>query len=562
MHHRGPIRLALALFILAETTACKPEDGDSAPRPDLVCPGDPSCPDEGEAVLYAGAAMRDVTPEIVDYQSVDANGNSQFEPPPLGDDEWFDGNGNGEWDFVYIAGLGNPRPARDVHDPITSRVLVLRWKSTTIAIVSLDLIGYFASDIADIREAVSDLDIDFVSVSSTHNHEGPDTVGIWGMDEAWPGWRQEFFDTIGAGTEAAIREAYENMVPAQVTYNQVAADSHPTRGICNVQSDGRPPVIFAEDLTVLHFTGRDGAEAIGTLVHFTAHPESSDDHHQSLSADFVYWLRMGIEDGIDRGDTLMPGLSGTAVFIQGPVGSQIGPGDVICEDLDGTVISEKGFALAECIGWNLAKIALEAVDTGEGPEQEVPLEVRAQRIELPVENYGYHAMMLSNIFHRDDVHGFDDTRPASVDNLPWIWTEVSWLRIGRAQAIGLGGEPNPEIFFGGYDGSRTPACAREMLDLDMTTLSQPDNENPPDLSLAPGPPYMFDRLENADFPMAWAVTNDMLGYLIPEYNYILARPGAYITEAPGEHYEETNSVGENAWPIIRAHLVDMLTWRP
>jgi hypothetical protein len=554
--------LVPAALLVAGAPACKGKEGSGHPRPGLVCPGDDSCPDRGEAVLYAGAAVRDVTPEIVDYQTVDANGNSQFEPHPLGDDEWHDGNGNGEWDFVFIAGLGNPRPARDVHDPITSRVLVLRWKSTTVAIVSIDVIGYFLPDIDDIREAVSDLDIDYVSVSATHNHEGPDTVGIWGMDESWPGWRQEFFDTINAETEAAIREAHDAMVPAELTYSQVAADSNPTYGICNVQSDGRDPVIFAEDLTTLHFSEQGTGGPIATIVHFTHHPESSDDHHQSLSADFVYWLRLGVEEGIDRGDTLLEGLGGTAIFINGPLGSQIGPGDVVCEDLDGTVISDKGFELAECIGWNLAKIALEAIASGEGPEQEVPLGVRATRFEMPCENYGYHAMMLSHVFHRDDVHGFDDTRPASEDNLPWIWTEISWLRIGRAQAIGVGGEPNPEIFHGGYDGSHTPECAIEARDLDMTNLSHRDNENPPDLTQAPGPPYMFDRLRGADFPMAWGLTNDMIGYLIPDYNYVLARPGAYITEAEGHHYEETNSVGESAWPIVRGHLIDLLEWKP
>lgn len=550
----------LAAALVLAGGACKGKSG--GPRPDLVCPGDDSCPDRGEAVLWAGAAVRDVTPEIIDYQSVDANGNSQFEPPPLGDDEWHDGNGNGEWDFVFIAGLGNPRPARDVHDPITTRVLVLRWKSTTIAIVSVDVIGYFNSDVADIREAVSDLDIDYVSVSATHNHEGPDTIGIWGMDESWPGWRQEFFDTINAGTESAIREAHESMAPAEVTYNQIPADRNSTYGICNVQSDGRDPVIFAEDLTVLRFTEQGSDTTIATLVHFTHHPESSDDHHQSLSADFVHWLRTGVEEGIDRGETHMEGLGGVAIFINGPLGSQIGPGDVVCEDLDGTVVSDKGFPLAECIGWNLARMALEAVDEGEGPESEVPLEVRATRFELPCENYGYHAMMLTHVFHRDDVHGFDDTRPASADNLPWIWTEVSWIRIGRAQAIGICGEPNPEIFFGGYDGSHTPECAISARDLDTTNLSHRDNPNPPDLSQAPGPPYMFDRLGGADFPMAWGLTNDEVGYIIPDYNYILASPGAYITEAEGHHYEETNSVGPSSWPIIRGHLIDLLEWNP
>jgi ATP-dependent RNA helicase SUPV3L1/SUV3 len=84
MRARGPIRLALALLVMAGGPACKAPGGDAPPRPDRVCPGDPACPDEGEAVLYAGAAMRDVTPEIVDYQTVDANGNSRFEPHPLG----------------------------------------------------------------------------------------------------------------------------------------------------------------------------------------------------------------------------------------------------------------------------------------------------------------------------------------------------------------------------------------------------------------------------------------------------------------------------------------------
>ena len=44
--------------------------------------------------------------------------------------------------------------------------------------------------------------------------------------------------------------------------------------------------------------------------------------------------------------------------------------------------------------------------------------------------------------------------------------------------------------------------------------------------------------------------------------YVLARPGAYITEAEGHHYEETNSVGESSWPIMRGQLIDLLQWRP
>ncbi len=540
------------------------EDAGGPPRPDLVCPGDPSCPDEGEAVLYAGASAVDVTPDIIDYQTVDENGNAMFEPPPLGNDEWFDGNGNGEWDFTFIAGLGNPRPARDVHDPVWARAIVLRWKSTTIAVVSLDLIGYFHGDIEDLRESVADLGIDYVSVSSTHNHEGPDTVGIWGMDEMWPGWRQDTFDGVGAGAEQAIREAHASMVPAELTANQIEADRNPGHGICAVQSDGRDPVIYNPFLTVLRFAELGDGPTIATLVNFTSHPESSSDGHQSLSSDWPSWMRTGIEQGIDRGGTVMDGLGGVAVFVNGPLGSQVGPGDVICEDLDGATIEEHGFPLAECLGWNLAKMSLEAIAEAGPAEAEVPLEVRAEVFELPVENYGYHAMMLGHVFHRYDIHGFDDTRPAGEDNKPWIWTEVSWIRIGGAQMVGVGGEASPELFLGGYDGSYTPACAAETQGTDLDTMCTPDNTNPPDLAMAPAGPYLRDYMIDlgAEYPMLWGVTNDEIGYLIPEFDFVLAHPGAYVTEAPGHHYEETNSVGESAWPTMRGHLEDMLTWRP
>lgn len=556
----GPVSLVVAMLVaISMATECG-GDRDRPIRPDLVCPGDETCPDQGESVLYVGTARRDVTPDIIDYQTHDEDGDCVFEPPPLGHDEWHDGNDNGEWDFIYIAGLWSPRPAAEVRDPIWSRVMVLRWKQTTIALVALDVIGYFRPDIDDIRESVADLGIDYVSVSATHNHEGPDTVGIWGMDEMWPGWRQETFDRINARTEEAIREAYGNMQPASVRYGAIAADRNPENGLCAVQSDGRDPVIMPEMLTVMHFQHRDTSDPIGTLVHFTHHPEVSDDRHQMLSSDFVHQLRLGLEEGIDHGDVHMEGLGGTAIFIQGPLGSQIGPGRAHCVDLDGTAVTERGFEKADCIGRNLAWMALQAIEEGTEPETDVPLEVKARLVELPVENYGYHAMMLGHIFHRYDLHGFDESLPVNADNVPWITTEISWIRIGRAQAVGLGGEPSPEIFIGGYDGSHTPQCAIDDLELDPVNLSRPDNASPPDLSLAPGPPYIFDRLEDCDYPMAWATTNDMLGYLIPDFDYVLAHPGAYVTEAEGHHYEETNSVGESVWPRIRTALIDMLEY--
>ncbi len=43
--------------------------------------------------------------------------------------------------------------------------------------MSLDVVGFFYDDIVRIRDMVSDLDVDYVLVASTHTHEGPDTMG-------------------------------------------------------------------------------------------------------------------------------------------------------------------------------------------------------------------------------------------------------------------------------------------------------------------------------------------------------------------------------------------------
>ncbi|MFH1438238.1 MAG: hypothetical protein ABIJ56_21195, partial [Pseudomonadota bacterium] len=148
----------LALLPAAPSCNDKEKPDPRAVEPDFYCPGGPGCLDDGTDVLMAGAAKAAITPEIIDtITDVDENGD--FEPHPMGEDIWHDNNENGEWDFVWLAGYGTKRPANEVHDDIWARTVVLRWKSTTVAIVSLDLVGYFIDDVMDIRDSVADLDI-------------------------------------------------------------------------------------------------------------------------------------------------------------------------------------------------------------------------------------------------------------------------------------------------------------------------------------------------------------------------------------------------------------------
>ncbi|MBN1771373.1 MAG: hypothetical protein JXB32_08940 [Deltaproteobacteria bacterium] len=516
--------------------------GDAGTSTYQVCPGGPGCAAAG-ATLEVGVARRAINPTIVETMTVDVNGNAFYEMED--GDEFDDVDGDTVFDGTWMAGLGGgPRPASGIGDDIETRVLALRSGDVSVVVVASDLIGLFYDDVERVREAVADLELDLVVSAASHNHEGPDTIGIWGANQLTSGVDPAYVAFVRGEMAAAIREAWAALEPAHVRYGSTVPGESPTKGVANVVSDSRDPCILNEVLTTLQFVRPADGSTIATLVNWTAHPEYSGDRTSLFSADYVHWLRDGIEEGVHVGATDVSGVGGTAVFVQGALGVQIGPGRVVATGLDGVDYDEDTPAKAEAVGRLLAVGALRAIAEAGAAEASMPLAFVRDRFELTIENYAYHAMLLLEVFPRA-AHGYDPTFPLDLGNFPRIWTEICWLRLGRAQALTIGGEPPPEVFLGGYDGSHTP---------DLWPLVDLSRENPPDLALAPPPPYLFDELTAVDFPMAWGLVNDMLGYFVPAYDYELDAAGPYVEEAPGDHYEETNSVGPNAWPTVEAEF--------
>ena len=88
-------------------------------------------------------------------------------------------------------------------------------------------------------------------------------------------------------------------------------------------------------------------------------------------------------------------------------------------------------------------------------------------------------------------------------------------------------------------------------------LCRSDQYNPPDLSQAPQGPYLRDKMTRR---IKWilGLTPDELGYIIPAYNYKLHDRVPYVEDAPGDHYEETNSVGVQIGPLVEENIVGLL----
>src|SRR5262249_19559350 len=135
-----------------------------------------SAADSPDKALYAGFAETDITPAV-------------GKKP------------------VYMAGFGQDRQATKVHDPLMARAVVLRNGDRKVAIVSIDVVGFFYANVLHVRNELKDFV--YVLVNSTHNHEGPDTLGLWGPNPFTSGVDPEYMQHIEKQIVKAVKTAHE-----------------------------------------------------------------------------------------------------------------------------------------------------------------------------------------------------------------------------------------------------------------------------------------------------------------------------------------------------------------
>jgi len=531
---------------------------DAGPfEPDLYCPGTAGCETGEGGTFEVGAARVAITPTIddtTDIMTVDVDGDGEFDAR---EDEFADRDGEPGFQGVWIAGFGLARPASGVHSDVVADAIVLRNGDTSIALVSIDVIGWFRTDMERIREMVADLDIDHIAIGATHVHQNRDTLGIWGITQDRHGRSEAYQELVRTRAAQAIREAHGALTAANVQYASVDlrdVPGGPTRYI----GDNRDPLILDPEIRIMRFVEAGADATIATVFNFGAHPEYLDDENTLISGDLGHYVRTGVEDGVLGPDgSMVDGQGGVAIWMNGAVGGQIGPNGLDVQTWDGTALSQGDdvFVWTQTVGEQLAYYILDALgpDGGSTTDMTAALGFRTRSFFVDVQNTGFHVAILNDLFDREGHNWDPDDLLIPDENEPDLLTEVTVIDVGRSSMITVPGELDPQLFLGGYDGEYTPYA--EMVD--------PGNPNPPDLTMAPAGPYLRDRARS-DAEQVWllGMTNDYLGYLVPEFNYVLASEGPYLNEAEGDHYEETNSVGVDGWPTIRRQLEELLAWTP
>jgi len=556
-------------------------------RPDVVCPGDAVCR-SGEGVLAAGAAAVSITPTCweqwldcgedgicpgdptwVEADAGEADGDYDKQSERFVDcgcdqlcagDEGYTGPDEGELDGLFrgswMAGFNNGRPANGVHDDIWARTIALQQGDTTVAIVSLDVVGFFFDDVEEIRAQVVEagVDVDHVIISSTHNHEAPDSLGQWGRQVGERGVDEAWLVDLKRAVVESVGTAVANVEPTELLLESVdVSDEVPEKGTRNLINDTRDPRIVDESMGVAWFRSVADGSTIATLISFGNHPEALASRNVEITSDFAHYIRDGMENGVAWESNPIAGLGGVSIYLQAAVGGMMTPLRAEVTDRNGDVFSDATFEKAQAIGHVMASQALDAL-AGSSVEIDPELTLRANEVFLPIHNFAFQAMFLMGVFERE-AFNYDPEANLDQFNVPELKTEMDLLQIGPLRILSVPGELLPELAVGGFDGSHTNIGEYEDPIVD---LEQP---NAPDLAAAPQGPYLKERMGGVH---NWilGLGNDELGYIIPEYNFVLDEQVAYLREAEGDHYEETNSLGPATAGLVEEWADRLIEWRP
>jgi hypothetical protein len=531
-------------------------------EPDIVCPGGPSCATRGDGVLKVGAARRSYTPQ--DFETfTDENGDQKWQTT----EPFIDKNGNGKFDGVWM--FGGSRAANGVTTDVEVRALAFVQGDVSVVIAWIDSIGMLSSDFDRIRQhpLVAPLAIDHIVLGTTHAHDTPDTMGLWGPTVGVSGRQPFVLDRLYTAAAEAIKEAHDTAQPAHL---HVAATpllndpANPQSRTDDFNKDIRDPIILDPTLTIARFVRADSpSETIGTLVNWGNHPEvsRSEPGPVTITSHFPAYLRDAIEGGVPASNSFyadqdIPGLGGVAVYVQGALGGQIGSlrGTHPLAP-DGQHITVLSDAMEQAIGKNAAARALLALSAGGETTSDLPLSLKSATYNARLDNTLFHVAVLVGIFGDSDLlRGYNPDQAIEEGNYPWLPLRATFVQVGPLGFVTAPGELHPELWVGGYDGSWSWGWP----------LYDPNKPNGPRFDEAPPPPYMRDLVlahDGVRYPILGGGGESYIGYLIPAYNYVLHPQNPYLKGAEGDHYEETVSIG----PLVEQHVIhpilDLLRYR-
>ncbi|MEO0469450.1 MAG: hypothetical protein AAF206_07520 [Bacteroidota bacterium] len=466
--------------------------------------------------LQIGFAKRSITPEITETWT-DVNGDAVFNPDD--GDTYQDVNGNGQFDAVWMAGFHQGRAANGIHDSIWARVMVIDDGQTRMAIASIDAIGFGHDDVIRVRKKISPASaITYATIHSTHTHETPDLIGLWGKGGFASGVNPAYKQLVIDRTAEAIDAAVSQMRPA---FLRIGRD---LEGAIPLVNDSRKPFVLDPGIRILQAIDTASSETLGTLFCWADHPEDLWSKNLLISSDFPHYVREGMEKGVAVGDSVfMEGVGGMCVYVNGAIGGLMttDPETGITALDQDTSYFAPSFAKAEAHGKRLAMLGLSALHEPDTMITQASLGIRAKSLHLPLDNLLFRLAAGLGILDR------------GMPEWMHLRTELSAWTLGPIGCLQVPGEIYPEIVNGGIEAPTGQDFVSAPL------------ETPPLRPQIPG-----------RFKLVFGLANDLIGYIIPYSEWDEEAP--HIYDLPDSPYGEINSLGPQTAPIIYRESVEVL----
>lgn len=316
-------------------------------------------------------------------------------------------------------GLGPTAPVSKKSGELTVRAVVFRRGEVSVAIASVDALGFPSVLCERVRSAVPRLPGRNILIGATHTHSAP---CCYAFPDGRGGHTGDlaYIDSVCKKAAEAINEAIDNLRPARI---KVATDE--ARG--KIAFNAYAPALYDRRMSVIQAVTPEG-KTIATLINYAVHPEVLGPRAGILSPDLVGPL-------YDRTEALAGGL---AIFMNGAQGGMVTADN---RDLD----RPRDLLLAhwhdlntweEClrIGPTMADEALRIVH--DAPVQNDPaLFCDATEVRFPVESEA----LWNVILHSPLRYPYNDDRS--------ILTRLNVVNLGNAQILTIPGEALPNIGF-------------------------------------------------------------------------------------------------------------------
>lgn len=311
---------------------------------------------------------------------------------------------------VWLAGYQGGRAATGVHDDLWITALALSGDQGPALFITVDLIGYLFDEVS-LTKALIQQELNVppsrVFIFSTHDHSGPDTIGLWGRDGK-TGKNQDYLNALRGKIAVCAKEAVSNLKPAKAAFGKIRYD--------NPIEDSRPPKIMNDLLLSMRLEDLEG-HTIATLVNYAMHAEVLNGKNTLITSDYPGVLRERLEKE----------YGGVGMFVPADIGGMQSP-----------FVLFHTFWSRGRVGKAMAEKAIQSL-AGRVPEEIRSVDIRMKDIVFPVENKRYIQSIEAGMF------GSSSRFIQKVGDKYFLPADIGFIQIGPAQFLTLPGEAFPEL---------------------------------------------------------------------------------------------------------------------